>query len=226
MDTMLLHERDAVAELTEDALVGRLRNGETDLFEVVMRRYNQRLYRAARSILRDDHEAEDALQEAYIQAYLHLDQFEGRAKLSSWLTRIVVNEALRRVRRRDRVEEVDTDMPQVAAPTSGPEQEAVRTELRGALENAVDELPEVFRTAFVLRDVEGLSTAETADCLNVPEDTVKTRLHRARGLLRQALRARFGEAAKEAFQFGAARCDRVVSRVMARISAPIGTPDR
>ena len=193
-----------------------------------MRRYNRRLYRAARAILRDDDEARDALQEAYVQAYIHLDQFQGRAKLSSWLTRIAVNEALRRARRRDRVGEVELEMSHAAAPIRGPEQEAVRAELRRALEHAVDELPEVFRTAFVLRDVEELSTAETAECLGVPEQTVKTRLHRARALLRRTLSARLGETAREAFPFGNAQCDHVVATVMqhiARLDPPSGGAD-
>lgn len=205
-------------ELTDDAVVAHVRAGDTARFELIMRRYNRRLYRAARAILRDDDEAKDALQEAYVQAYVHLDQFQGRAKLSSWLTRIAVNEALRRARRRDRVGEVENDMSQQAAPGRGPEQEAVRAELRRALESAVDELPEVFRTAFMLRDVEELSTAETAECLGIPEETVKTRLHRARALLRRTLSAKLGETAKEAFPFGSAQCDHVVATVMQRIA--------
>jgi RNA polymerase sigma-70 factor (ECF subfamily) len=215
--TLGQHETWA-AELSDDAVVARIRAGETALFELLMRRYNRRLYRTARAILRDDHEAEDAIQEAYVQAYVHLDQFEGRAQLSSWLTRIAVHEALRRLRRRGRIEEVGEEMPDAAATTRGPEQEAARAELRRALESAVDELPEAFRTTFVLRDIEELSTAETADSLGIPEQTVKTRLHRARALLRQSLRVRFGEAAKEAFPFGFAHCDRVVAGVMARIA--------
>ena len=209
----------AAAELTDDLVVARVRAGETDLFELLMRKYNRRLYRAARAILRDDQEAEDALQDAYMQAYLHLDQFEGRAQLSSWLTRIVVNEALRRARRRDRAGEVEKDMSDIAAPTCGPEEDAVNAELRRVLERAVDALPAVLRTAFVLRDVENLSTAEAAECLGIPEETVKTRLHRARVFLRQSIRVRFGEAAQDAFPFGFSRCDRVVTHVMARIAA-------
>lgn len=205
-------------DLTDDAVVARVCAGETARFELIMRRYNRRLYRVARAILRDEHEAKDALQEAYVQAYLHLGQFKGHAKLSSWLTRIVVNEALRRARRRDRVGEVESQMSQVAAPVRGPEQEAVRAELRRALERAVDELPEPFRTAFVLRDVEELNTAETADCLGIPAETVKTRLHRARALLRRTLSARLGETAREAFPFGFAQCDHVVATVMQRIT--------
>lgn len=209
----------AAAELTDELVVARVRAGETDRFELLMRKYNRRLYRAARAILRDDQEAEDALQEAYIQAYLHLDQFEGRATLSSWLTRIVVNEALRRARRRDRAAEVEKDMSDIAAPTCGPEEDAVKAELRRVLERAVDALPEVLRTAFVLRDIENLTTAEAADCLRIPEETVKTRLHRARVFLRQSLRVRFGEITPEAYPFGFSRCDRVVTHVMTRIAA-------
>lgn len=219
METLLTQSEPGTGEdLTDDAVVACVRAGDTPRFELIMRRYNRRLYRAARAILRDDDEAKDALQEAYVQAYMHLDQFQGRAKLSSWLTRITVNEALRRARRRDRVGEVEKQMSHIAAPVRGPEQEAVRAELRRALESAVDELPQIFRTAFVLRDVEELSTAETADCLGIPEETVKTRLHRARALLRRTLSARLGETAHEAFQFGFAQCDHVVATVMQRIA--------
>ena len=221
----MLAQDDTTAGLTDESVVARVRAGETDLFELLMRKYNRRLYRAARAILRDDEEAEDALQEAYIQAYLHLDQFEGRAQMSSWLTRIVVNEALRRARRRDRAGEVDNDMSDIAAPTGGPEEHAVKAELRRVLERAVDALPEVLRTAFVLRDIENLTTAEAADCLGIPAETVKTRLHRARVFLRQSLRADFAEIAEEAFPFGFSRCDRVVTRVMTRIAAPAAARD-
>ena len=218
METLLSEIEPGTGEdLTDDAVVARVCAGETARFELIMRRYNRRLYRVARAILRDEHEAKDALQEAYVQAYLHLGQFKGHAKLSSWLTRIVVNEALRRARRRDRVGEVESQMSQVAAPVRGPEQEAVRAEC-GARSSARSTMPEPFRTAFVLRDVEELNTAETADCLGIPEETVKTRLHRARALLRRTLSAQLGETAREAFPFGFAQCDHVVATVMQRIT--------
>jgi RNA polymerase sigma-70 factor, ECF subfamily len=223
MDLMLRSSEGRDPEPTDESVVARVRAGETALFELLMRRYNQLLYRTARAILRNDQDAEDAIQEAYVQAYVHLAQFEGRGKLSSWLTRIVINEATRRLRRRHLSAQVGEEMLDVPATMCGPEQEVVRAELRRALESAVDELPDVFRTTFVLRDVEELSTAETADCLDIPEETVKTRLHRARTLLRRSLRTRLGEAVKEAFPFGSAHCDRTVALVLARI-ARIGPP--
>jgi RNA polymerase sigma-70 factor, ECF subfamily len=222
VDMGLESERErAATESTDEIILARVGAGETSAFELIMRRYNRRLYRTARAILGDDREAEDALQDAYVEAYLYLEQFEGRAKLVSWLTRIVVNEALRRTRRRERADQIGEAMRDVAVPPQGPEHEAVRAELRRALESAIDDLPEGFRTTFVLRDVEQLSTAETAESLGIPEDTVKTRLHRARVLLRLSLRNRFGEAARDAFPFGAARCDRMVEQVLARLATPL-----
>jgi len=197
-------------------VVSRVKAGDTALFEVLMRRYNQRLYRAARAIVRDDREAEDVMQDAYVRAYEHLAQFAGEARFSTWLTRIAVHEALARVRRRGRFVDLEEVMPAVPSPARGPEQRAADGELRRVLEAAIDELPDVYRCAFMLREVEGLSTAETGECLDIPPETVKTRLHRARGLLRRSLEARLGEAAT-VFQFGFARCDRVVAAVLARI---------
>jgi RNA polymerase sigma-70 factor, ECF subfamily len=199
-------------------LVARIRAGESGLFALVMRRYNQRLYRAARSILRDEAEAEDSLQQAYLNAFRNLDQFEDRASLATWLTRIAVHEALARVRRRRRstgVETMEMDLDQdFEAPVPGdPERLAHTAEVRRLLENAIDTLPIAYRCVFVLREVEGLSTAETAESLSVSADVVKTRLFRARAHLRQELYARTGHASAEAFAFAGERCDRMVSRV-------------
>ena len=195
-----------------------------------MRRYNQRLYRAARAITRDDAEAEDVLQETYVRAFSALSQFEGRARWATWITRIAVNEALARVRRRGRFVERDVadimedgsmDERSVsdAAPRPGPAQEAEVRELAAFVERAVDELPDSYRTVFVLREVEELSTAETAACLDVSEELVKVRLHRARTELRKMLDQRFGAATREVFDFHASRCNRVVALVMTRIAA-------
>jgi RNA polymerase sigma-70 factor (ECF subfamily) len=212
------------SELSDATIVARVLAGETALFELIMRRYNRRLFRLARAVLREDAEAEDALQDAYVQAYLNLGQFAGRAQFSTWLTRIVLNQALRRARQRGRLAALDGG----AAAREGsfvdaPEQRAAQSELRQALESAVDELPEVYRTTFVLRDIEGLDTAETADCLGIPGETVKTRLHRARALLRVSLTERLGEVARDAFSFAGERCDRVVHRVLARLPAADAT---
>jgi RNA polymerase sigma-70 factor (ECF subfamily) len=203
-----------------------VRAGETGLFEVVMRRYNQRLYRVARAILRDDVEAEDVTQQAYVNAYRHLDQFAGRAMFSTWLTRIAVHEALARARRRGRFDKPeavdDRDRNAVDALTSpgpDPERQAFTGELRALIESAIEALPEHYRAVFVMRDVEGMSTAESADCLDITEETAKTRLHRARRLLRDALSERAGIASAAAFSFAAPRCDRLVAAVIDQIEA-------
>jgi RNA polymerase sigma-70 factor (ECF subfamily) len=208
--------------LTDEEVVARVLEGQTALFEILMRRHNERLYRAARAIVRDDDEAEDVMQQAYVNAYAHLRQFDGRAAFATWLTRIAVNEAIARTRKRGRYESLDeTDviafrrLEEVATPN--PESETFSRELRAILENAVDTLPEGYRLVFMLRQVEGLSTAETAACLDLSEDVVKTRLSRARSALRQELFDRVGLSAAGAFVFQRPRCNRVVASVFARI---------
>jgi RNA polymerase sigma-70 factor (ECF subfamily) len=225
-----MSEATAVARtfgaLSDEEVVRRVREGEHALFEILMRRYNQRLYRVARSILRDDAEAEDVMQQAYVNAYTHLDQFADRARFSTWLTRIAVYEALGRLRRRRRVREVDVSSENegtgatLTSEAPSPEQQALTGELRVLLEGAVDALPRTSRAAFVLREIEGLSTAETAESLGVSEDVVKTRLHRARLQLRKELFDRAGLARQDAFAFHASRCDRVVAAVFARLDLP------
>lgn len=206
------------AALSDEDLVERILEGETTLFELLMRRYNQRLYRITRAIVGDDGEAEDVTQDAYVRAYEHLGQFAGRSRFSTWLTRIAIHEASARVRRRGRHTDIEESMPTFASSGPGPEQRAADKELGRAIEAAVDALPDVFRTVFVLREVEGLSTAETAASLDINAETVKTRLHRARALLRNHITARIGAAARDAFRFDGARCDRIVGVVMSRIA--------
>lgn len=210
------------AGLSDDDIVARVRGGDTDSFELLMRRHNQRLYRAVRAVLRDDAETEDVLQETYVRAFTHLDQFLGRARFSTWLTRIAVNEALHRRKRRARLTDIEEVADTLPSPTPGPEHGAADGELRQFLEAAIDRLPVDFRTVFMLRDVEGLSTAETAASLEIPEETVKTRLHRARRQLQGHLDHRIGESVREVFAFGFARCDRLVSAVMGRLTASDG----
>ena len=212
--------------LTDEELVQRIRAGETGLFELVMRRYNQRLYRTARAIVKDDSLAEDVMQEAYLRAFAHLGQFEGQARFSTWLTRIAVHAALARVRQSRQLadfdlvpEEEHLSMSPLHSPPQDPEQQAYRRELRELLESSIETLPGALRAAYVLRDVEGLSTAEAAECLEISEDALKTRLSRARALLRDELYARAGTASAEAFSFHASRCDRVVVAVMERLSS-------
>ena len=209
--------------LSDEQIVSQVCAGQTALFEVLMRRHNERIYRAARAIVRDEDEAEDVMQQAYVNAYAHLRQFDGRAKFSTWLTRIAVNEAIARARRRGRYEpfdEHDTSHFDAVFPmrsTPDPEKATFSGELRGILEDAVDGLPDGQREVFMLRQVEGLSTTETAGCLGVSEDVVKTRLTRARAALRENLLARIGATAAESFTFQRPRCDRVVAAVLARI---------
>jgi len=211
--------------LSDAEVVQRVRDGDRASFEILMRRHNQRIYRAARAILKDESEVEDAMQQAYISAFTHLNQFEERARFSTWLTRIAVNEAIaRRQKLRstasvneafdlgDNVEETVTSRQ----PT--PEHLAYAGELQRVIEGAVDSLPDAYRAVFMLRDVEGLSTNETSDALDLGEEAVKTRLHRARAMMRRSVAAQLGEAAAGAFQFLAPRCDRVVASVLERLS--------
>ena len=207
----------ANAEPSDEEIVERIRKGDTEQFEILMRRHNQRLYRAVRSVLRDDEDTEDVLQETYVRAFMHLDQFLGRARFSTWLTRIAVNEALHRRKRRSRFTAIDEIEQTLEAPGPGPERGAVDGELRRVLEAAIDQLPEDFRTVFMLRDVEGLSTAETAQTLDIAEETVKTRLHRARRKLQQHLERGVRQSVREVFAFGNVRCDRLVAAVMQRL---------
>jgi RNA polymerase sigma-70 factor (ECF subfamily) len=192
-------------------------------FERMMRLYNQRLFRACRSVLRDDAEAEDAAQEAWVLAWRHLDQVDDPARIGAWLTRIAVREALRRAHTLARATPVDQD--EIAAedtvtthPTPSPERATSDREMGRRLEHAIDELPEQFRTVFVLRLVEELSVAETAECLDIAEETVKTRLHRARKRVADQLLAEAEGAARQVFSFDAERCDRIVAAVLRRIT--------
>jgi RNA polymerase sigma-70 factor (ECF subfamily) len=206
--------------LTDAEIVERVRAGEVALFELVMRRYNQRVYRAVRSIVSSDAEAEDVMQEAYVKAYANLGTFEFRARLSTWLIKIAVYEAFarkRRARRFESFDESDLEHPAMASPVQSPEQLSSNRELSGFLEQAILGLPEGFRAVFVLRAVEELSAAETAEILDIPEETVKTRLHRAKGRLQTDLLDRLGTSLPSVFGFHAVRCDRVVAHVLARI---------
>jgi RNA polymerase sigma-70 factor, ECF subfamily len=210
-------------EQSDADTIQQVLDGNTAMFELLMRRYNERVYRAARSIVRDEQEAEDVMQQAYVNAFTHLRQFNGSAQFSTWLTKIAINEALARVRRRGRYEAFDDDLSNVepfmsSNPAPSPERQAFAGELRGLLESAIDTLPDGMREVFVLRDVEGLSTFEVAESLGVSEDVVKTRLSRGRAALRRELLERTGATAPEAFRFYRPRCDRVVQNVLARIT--------
>ena len=206
---------------SDEDVIRRIRGGDTDLFEVLMRRYNQRLYRVARGIVRDHADAEDVMQQAYLNAYTHLDQYEHRGSFAGWLTRIALHEALAGHRRR--VTEAVTEpiagdgaCDRLASRGPDPEEEACSSELRRDLEAIIDSLSEAYRPVFVLREVEGLTTAETAEALGLSEDVVKTRLHRARAMLREAL-ARDVRRPGDLLRFGFEQCDRVVAAVLAAL---------
>jgi RNA polymerase sigma-70 factor (ECF subfamily) len=210
-----------ITTLSDADIVKRVRAGDCALFEILMRRHNQRLYRTARAVLKDEDEVEDVMQQAYINAFTHLHQFEERSQFSTWLTRITLNEAFGRRRKMRPAEDTGESMDTIRSPQPDPERQAYAEELRRVLEDAVDTLPDSYRTVFMLRDIEGLSTQETGDGLGLGEEAVKTRLHRARAMIRRAVTARIGDVAAGTFQFHAPRCDRVVAAVLARITQPL-----
>lgn len=228
----------APTRLDEAELVHRVAGGDHAACRELMRRHNQRLYRTARAILKDDAEAEDAVQEAYLLAFRAMGNFRGDSKLSTWLVRIVANEALGRLRRRGRAEVIPFDAQygdgaETAEATEDdmspstreqPENAAVRAETRRLLEAKIDELPDAFRAVFMLRAIEEMSVEEAAAALGIPEATVRTRFFRAKGLLREALSREIDMAHADAFSFLGERCDRIVAAVMARLEAPPPAP--
>jgi RNA polymerase sigma-70 factor (ECF subfamily) len=210
--------------VSDEELVRRIRAGDAALYEILMRRYNQRIYRVALTILRNDAEAEDVMQEAYVRAYEHLVQFAGDAKFSTWLTKIAVYEAIARVRSRAKGREIksapDADqdiMNTLRSDARDPEMQTYDHELRLVLERAIDNLPDLYRSVFVLRVIEGLDVNETAAALDLGTEVVKTRLHRGRALLRKELERRAGIVAPQIFPFHLSRCDRVVEGVFRRL---------
>lgn len=228
--------KSALAEdMTDDVFARRIAGGDHRVFEALMRKHNRMLYRVARAVLRNDADAEDALQLAYLHAYQAIGRYRGESRLSTWLTRIVVNEALMKVRKRVREGVVipldGTAEPGVAqsdaalienieSPAELPEEAMTRTQTRALIERHIDALPEVFRTVFVLRALEELSVEETAASLDIPEATVRTRFFRARGLLREALAREIDMATADAFAFDGKRCDRIVAAVLSGIPPP------
>ena len=225
MSSVPILEKARTEGWADEEIVRRVLEGDLVLFELLMRRHNQRVYRAIRGILRDDGESEDVMQDAYVRAYEHLAQFEGRAQFSTWLTRIAVNGALKRLADRGRLDPLDEDqyqgedgtMPAYHSNSPTPESNASNSELKGLLEAAILALPATYRAVIVLRDVEEMSTAEAAEVLSLTETNVKVRLHRAHELLRGALFARAGATSTQAFRFHAFRCDRVVRAVFEKL---------
>jgi len=215
--------------LSDMEIARRIAAGDRDELRCLMRRYNQRLYRTARSILRDDAEAEDCVQESYLSAFQAMASFRGNATLSTWLVRIVVNEAIGRARKRSRRAELITldgarehypesdeaDMTEAA--TEQPKHAVLRAETRRLIEAGIDQLPDAFRTVFVLRAVEEMTVEETAASLGIPAATVRSRYFRAKGLLREALAREMDVSIETAFAFAGDRCDRIVAGVLARL---------
>lgn len=223
--------KTAIRQTNPDAdLVARIGRDDHAAFEALMRRYNGRLFRVARAILKDDAEAEDAVQDAYLEAFRHIGEYRGDAQVSTWLTRIAINQALMRRRRHKR----ERDVLQFPGNTAGapgnegammdrraesPATATLRGEIRKTVERRIDELPATFRAVFVMRDVEEMTVQETADCLGIPPATVRTRLFRARALLRDALARDVDSATLEVFGFAGERCDRIIQRVFAALSS-------
>lgn len=216
------------AQMDETELVRRTCAGEREAFRAIMQRHNQRLFRIARSISRNESEAEDVLQEAYLRAFANLRTFRGESGLLTWLTRIVINEANGRLRKRrhlvgmEQIEVAQGNGAEVimfpyAGTAMTPEQDAARMQIRRLLESAIDDLPDGFRVVFVMREIEDCSVAETAESLGIPEETVKTRLYRARRLLRSVLNDKFAATLHDAFPFLGQRCERITERVLARL---------
>jgi RNA polymerase sigma-70 factor (ECF subfamily) len=206
-------------ELSDQEVISRVLNGETSWYEIVMRRYNQRIYRVARAILHDDSESEDVMQDAFVRAYRSLSSFQGKSSFATWLTRIAINEALQRKRKSNRMDRIDEDdhIMQLAALGESPEQSYGRQEITNILEEAISALPEHYRVVVMLREVEEMTTEETADALELSEENVRIRLHRGRLLLRKFMVEKLGLAARHAYSFHLSRCDRVVARVFAAI---------
>jgi RNA polymerase sigma-70 factor, ECF subfamily len=228
----------ALAAKDDAALARAVEAGDRRAFEHLMRRHNRALYRTARAILKDDGEAEDAVQEAYLQAYRSIAKFRGDARLSTWLVRIVANEAFGRLRKRARraaIVPLRVDEDETARETAHevrteseapamdrPDNAAFRSEMRHLIESRIDALPDVYRAVFVLRAVEELSVEETATSLGIAESTVRTRFFRARSLLREALAQDVDRAYVDAFGFAGERCDRIVTHVLARLAGDSG----
>ena len=207
--------------LSDEEILSRVLAGDKALYEVLMRRHNRKLYRAVRSILKDEDEVEGVMQQAYVSAFFHLDGFRGESSFSTWLIRIALHEAYARLRRSRLFVETEPQeiMARVPSGERNPEERAADRELGALLEEVIDRLPPMYRTVFVMREIEGLGTIETAECLGLSAENVKVRLHRARSRLRDEIIARTGSAAEAVLPFDAPRCDRVVAGVFASIAS-------
>ena len=225
-----MNRHTSASAIDDLELASRIARRDHAAFESLMRRHNSKLFRVARAILKEDAAAEDVLQEAYLHAFRHIGEYRGESQLGSWLTRIVINQALMRLRKlkRERVvvpfggtqaspekaSEADVADHRIESPPGA----TLRAEIRRLIERRIDELPVAFRTVFVMRDVEDMSVEETAESLSIPPATVRTRLFRARALLREALARDIDAATLDVFGFEGERCDRIVRQVLARLS--------
>ncbi len=215
----------ATEALTDEEIISRVLSGEKQLYELIMRKYNQRLYKICRAYVRDEDMAEDVMQETYVNAYRKLDRFEGRSKFSTWLTRILINEALGQVKQQRRFAPLVLHFPGQPASTEEhhlsteptPEEHLMNNELKEILERAVDDLPEKYRVVYMMREVEEMSVTETGECLHITESNVKVRLNRAKEMLREHISKLYRGA--ELFEFNLVRCDRIVAGVMSRINS-------
>jgi RNA polymerase sigma-70 factor, ECF subfamily len=219
-------KKDALRALDDAELVRRALDRDAEAFGVIMQRHNQRLYRIARSVLRNSVEAEDAVQEAYVAAFSNLATYRGESPLIAWLSRIVMNEALGRLRRKPRLSDFapleavpEAEIIQFPSSTQqdDPERIMAQRQILQLVENATDALPEVYRMVFVIRVIEGMSVEETADLLGIKAETVKTRLHRARHLVREQLNKQIGPVLLDAFPFAGRRCERLTASVLKRL---------
>lgn len=224
------HQRHPIVSPGDFDLVQRAIARDGDAFRFIMQRYNQRLYRLARSILRNDAEAEDAVQEAYVRAFTHLDSFRGDSSLATWLSRITINEALGRLRTQRPTVDIATFEAQrtpaeiiqfpLTSKSDDPERTMAQRQLLQLVEQATDNLPEVYRIVFITRVIEGLSVEDTAEILGLRPETVKTRLHRARKLVREQLDKQIGPVLMDAFPFAGRRCERMTAGVVKRLGFP------
>lgn len=233
---MLTEIKKIPSNMTDGEIAHGIVTGNMAAFEQLMRRYNQALYRAARSILKNEQEAEEAVQDAYLKAYHAMVDYRADAKLSTWLTRIVINESLARRRKNHRRAKlfqlnigIDSaqhpeDVQMQHANDSSPEEQRHRDDVRRMIERNIDKLPDAFRCVFVLRALEEMSVEETATCLGISEGTVRSRFFRARGLMREAIAQEVDLSFEDAFSFAGKRCDRIVAGVMSRLDAMASTP--
>lgn len=214
------------AEISDSDIIEKVLNGNKNFYEVIMRRYNQRLFRISRSYINDEDEVQDILQESYVKAYENLDKFENRSAFSTWLVKIVINETLARKNKRKRYTSLSQNDQQneendnykiysIPSEMKNPEEEASNNELKDALEKVIDSLPEKYRTVYVMREIEGMSVADTSTGLEITESNVKVRLNRAKEMLRSSLTDIYKDT--EVFNFLGSRCDKIVFNVLSRI---------